>query len=43
LSKKLSISLLLNYASTIIDIAAIIASLLFTVSWSLDHGLPHGF
>lgn len=41
LSQKPSMSLVLNYESAVLDIAAKETSLLFTVNESTRHGLPH--
>lgn len=43
LSRKPSMTLFLNSESAVIDTTAKEASSPFTVSGSMDHGLPHGF
>lgn len=42
-SQKLPTFLLFNCASAVIHTTAKVASSLFTVHWSWDHGLPYGF
>jgi hypothetical protein len=41
--QKLSVSLILNWESVVIDPTSKEASLPFAVNGSMDHGIPHGF